>query len=427
MSAAVDLFVEEARAVSVAEAVDRLGLGELKGAGTTELVGPCPACGGEDRFQVNRVKGAWLCRGSAEGRDAIGLAAHILGLDVRRREEFLLVCAAVTLRPVPEGEEESEDARRAREEKLAETRAKTEAKSARDARESADFRARERRKARGKWEQAGDGADARAYLAARLGCAPRDLPELPLLRVIRSEPYWHGKDAADRPQAIHEGLAMVAPFVDPFGEVIGCHLTWIQLSADAAPKFRPRLLDEDGASLPTKKMRGTKKGGAIPLVGYVSEGGRIVPAPGRTRLVSGEGIENTVAMAVLEGPRADTLYAAAGDLGNLAGPADPASAFSHPTLKNRGGKAPLRIAGPVPREGQGPEEALQVPDGVGDVVFLGDADSEPVATSAAMLRAEWRVAAKGRTVSTLWPEEGADFADMLAALLADSALLAVGA
>jgi phage/plasmid primase-like uncharacterized protein len=42
-----------------------------------EHVGPCPVCGGTDRFSVNVKKGIWNCRQCAKGGDAIALVRHI--------------------------------------------------------------------------------------------------------------------------------------------------------------------------------------------------------------------------------------------------------------------------------------------------------------------------------------------------------------
>src|SRR5690606_24706631 len=144
------------------------------------------------------------------------------------------------------------------------------------------------------------------------------------------------------------------PFVDLVGRVTGCHETWIDLSRE--PKFRPDLgLDEKGEPLPTKKMRGTKKGSLIPVCGDLDA----------TRWVGGEGIETVLAFAGAEGFREDTFYFATGDLGNLAGPADPKSAFYHPTLRKsdaRGALRAVKVQGPVPKPDQRADEAYQVPD-----------------------------------------------------------------
>lgn len=61
-----------------------------------EWVGPCPACGGTDRFGVNTKKGVWVCRG-AGGGDAIALEMHLGGVD------FLTACETLTGEPPPRG------------------------------------------------------------------------------------------------------------------------------------------------------------------------------------------------------------------------------------------------------------------------------------------------------------------------------------
>jgi phage/plasmid primase-like uncharacterized protein len=48
-----------------------------------ELVGPCPRCGGRDRFAVNPSKQLWNCRGCARGGDAIDLVRHVDGCSYR--------------------------------------------------------------------------------------------------------------------------------------------------------------------------------------------------------------------------------------------------------------------------------------------------------------------------------------------------------
>ncbi|ORE90980.1 primase-helicase zinc-binding domain-containing protein [Aurantimonas sp. 22II-16-19i] len=442
--AMTDAFIEEARTVTVGEAADRLGVTGLKRIATGEEAGPCPVCGGTDRFAVNRLKNAWICRGAGEGRDGISLAAHLLGLDVKRREDFLAACAAALGRDVPGEAPESAEDRAARDARLAARKAEAAAASEASEREANAFREREIGKARGKWEHAvpidphpepveGRGSMARAsaggvspvlrqaqdegnprsavraYLTGRLGGFA--LPVLPFARAIVDEAYWHGTDEGGRPVAIHSGQAMVLPFVDAGGAVVGCHLTWLDARGR---KGRPDLVDPaTGERLATKKMRGRKKGGLIPLIGFLEIEGKILPDPARTRFVCGEGIENVLAVAVAEGARGDTIYAAAGDLGNLAGRAE--GRFPHPTLKNRGGKAPLRVAGPEPKAGEPADAAAQVPKHVSEVLLVADADSEIVATGAAMMRAEIRFGAEGRTVATAWPPRGRDFADLLAA------------
>ncbi|WP_026358866.1 toprim domain-containing protein [Aureimonas ureilytica] len=421
-SSARDLFVEEARGVELTAALSNLPLSHLSDRiARGELIGSCPACGGTDRLGVNPGKPAWVCRGSAGGRDAIGLAAHVLGLDASRAGDFLEACAAVLGRPVPDGSTESEDERRERQARIAERKRQNEEAAAKRDREANDFRAAEQARARGKWLYAKPDGQHVVYLARRLDCYAHELPIAPFLRTSANETYWHGKDDRD-PRAVPVELftrpAMVAPFVAPSGHVIGCHLTWIDL--DRRPKFRPLIIDPKdpkGEPLPSKKMRGTKKGGMIPLVGFFELDGLILPDPHRPRFVVGEGIENTLAIALVEGPRADTIYASAGDLGNLAGPADAKGRFAHPTLKKadrNGVLRPVWVGSPTPKPEQAPDEALQAPPGARDILLLADGDSEVHATASAMARARTRLEASGALVTVAWPPRGSDFADILA-------------
>ena len=52
MTVAADI-IERARGVCIEDELDRRG---IKVRGRVERVGPCPVCGGNDRFGVNREK-----------------------------------------------------------------------------------------------------------------------------------------------------------------------------------------------------------------------------------------------------------------------------------------------------------------------------------------------------------------------------------
>ncbi|GAA5665168.1 hypothetical protein Brsp07_03671 [Brucella sp. NBRC 14130] len=401
MSTALKLFVEDARAITIADAAHRLNL-KCNPRGS-EHPQPCPACGGKDTFAFNTQKNKWNCRqGGTGGNDAIGMAAHVHGLNVRNREGLLEACSILLGQPIPEGgERESDEDRASRMERLEEQRRRNAKLQDEQAKSQANYREIERNKARGIYRRAStlysaSAPHGRFYLMARGACAP----ESEWLRVGAPVPYWHGD------QLLHEGPAMIAPIIGPDLGVIGCHITWIDL--DKRPKCRPEIIDPaTGELLPSKKMRGSKKGGLIPLVGH----------PSWARWVGGEGIENTLAVARAENLRPDTFYFAAGDLGNLSGPADPASRFAHPTLKKEDAKGRLRtvmVQGPVPRPDQGPEDGFWVGDHVREIVLLGDGDSERVMTSAAMARAKARIAKQGRRVAIAWPPAGMDFSEMMA-------------
>lgn len=414
MTAELDLFIEEARQVSIAQAVPLLGL-KLAGK-RDEHAGPCPVCGGTDTFAFNTRKNKWNCRtGGVGGQDAIGLAAHVLGLTLSTREGFLEACAAVSGRPVPDGGERESDAdRAARLARLEALRLKHYEEMARQQADANDFRDRERRRARGIYEAAaplrGSGMTFGRFYLQRRGCG---VPDDRWLHVADDVTYWHGQDELGRPAPLHSGPAMIAPFIslppvaDGEGfEIIGCHITWIDL--DRPTKYRPAIVDpKTGELLPTKKMRGTKQGGLIPLAGRL----------GALRWLGAEGIENTLAFARWEGFRGDTFYFAAGDLGNLAGPADPKSRFAHPevTKPDRNGIArPVMVAGPVPLIRPDRADAMVVADHVDELVLLGDADSERVMTASAMARAKARHARPGRLIPVVWPRPGTDFAALMA-------------
>lgn len=417
MSAVLELFIARARDVSIAEAAPRLGL-VLKG-NAAEQAMACPHCGGKDRFALNTAKNKWNCRGgSVGGNDAIGMAAHSLGLDVTRRPEFPEACGAVLGEAVPDGAEQLTAERRAEIKADAEARAEKAARDAAERAAEADaFRDKELKKCRGIYEAARPGAtDAAHYVYARSGL-PVDLA-LVHCRAMRFEPkltYWHGKDERGHACDIWCGPALVLPFVDGEGQQIGIHQTWIDL--ERAPKFRPQLICPDKReALPTKKMRGTKKGGLIPVVGQMNA----------TRWVVGEGIENVAAWFAAElAEDADlahsTFYAAAGDIGNLAGAAARSGRFAHPSQTKTDAKGvarPVMMPSPEPaadRLGEG----FPLGSHARELLFLGDGDSEPVWTAAHMARAEARAGliAPGIEVMTARPPRGRDWAEVIAMAL----------
>jgi putative DNA primase/helicase len=68
--------IEKARAVLIEAELARRRI-FLQGRGL-ERAGPCPVCGGADRFSINVRKQLWNCRGCRKGgRNAIGLVQHL--------------------------------------------------------------------------------------------------------------------------------------------------------------------------------------------------------------------------------------------------------------------------------------------------------------------------------------------------------------
>jgi hypothetical protein len=94
---------------------------KLKRAGR-EHVGPCPACGGTDRFSINIQKRIFNCRG-AQGGDVIGMVMHIDGVS------FTQACEALTGEPPPNGRSEplTVEQKHARAKALADAKAREQA------------------------------------------------------------------------------------------------------------------------------------------------------------------------------------------------------------------------------------------------------------------------------------------------------------
>jgi hypothetical protein len=69
--------VDIARSVPIETELGRRGV-SLRRQGR-ELVGPCPVCGGTDRFAINIAKQLWNCRGCDKGGDIIDLVQHLDG------------------------------------------------------------------------------------------------------------------------------------------------------------------------------------------------------------------------------------------------------------------------------------------------------------------------------------------------------------
>jgi phage/plasmid primase-like uncharacterized protein len=73
--------IERARRTDILDlATRRLGA-KLTKIAPTEWAGPCPHCGGRDRFALNTAKQLFNCRSCATGGDPIALAGLVLDLD----------------------------------------------------------------------------------------------------------------------------------------------------------------------------------------------------------------------------------------------------------------------------------------------------------------------------------------------------------
>lgn len=366
-------WIARARQVDVLEAAQRHGA-ILKKKGAAEWAGPCPACGGTDRFSVNTSKQKFNCRGFGGGR-VVSMVMHIAGLD------FLQACEGLTGEPPPRGPSTMNHAEiEERREKLQMEAAEREARRTRE-----QAAADEKRRTRA-WElfQCGVRADnsvVARYLEAR-GIDPRS-PATRRLRLLLDAPYWYEIDGYNR--VIHTGPAMMAAIQGGDRHFMGVHLTW--LADDGLDKARlldpdgNLLLDEKGQRLKTKKFRGLPRGGAIRLTG---------DEPGDILLV-GEGIETTLtAYDALTRRRQDLSIAAwaAASLGNLGG----GGTGSEPDMDNPG---------------------FLPPEWAKRVVILGDGDSDPIVTRNQTERARRRCARLGIPAAVAMAAPGMDFNDML--------------
>lgn len=371
-----------------------------------EYIGPCPACGGSDRFSVNTRKRVFNCRG-ARGGDVIALVEHVAAC------EFLAACEIINGEPMP-----TADSKISKEEIKAAAAAREAERAKRDqarAAESSKYRERERGTAFDIWHSHQGsfvGTPGEDYYRSR---GILDLPDDAPLRYAPEVAYFDGEEddgsGHNVPRVIYRGPAVLAAITDiAEGKFRAVHITWIDVDQPGAKKILRS--PDDGDLLPSKKVRGSKQGHIIRLAGD--------PRIAR-RWIVGEGNETTYsvwyAMRVAGRDLGDTAFIGAVDLGNLAGRA--IESVRHPTLKDNGGVRALRVAGPEP-DFKSP--GIVLPDDVENALLLGDGDSDRFTTHCALARASKRFALNSeamtqlnRTVRVAWAPDGSDFNDELRA------------
>src|SRR5262245_41861881 len=91
-TAAWDAWVAKARAVRIEHECERRS---IKLNGKKERCGPCPKCGGDDRFAINTKKQVFNCRGCGACGDTIALVQFLDGVD------FTHACQTLTGEPPP--------------------------------------------------------------------------------------------------------------------------------------------------------------------------------------------------------------------------------------------------------------------------------------------------------------------------------------
>jgi hypothetical protein len=365
-----DPRLTEARAIPIDEVADRLAIAGLKRAGR-ELIGPCPACGGKDRFGINVQKGVYNCRHCGAG-DGLKLVQLVLGCDFRAAVAWLMG-AEVSIDP-------AEAARR---------EAKRKADKARSEERAGRERAKAVARAKAIWDEGRHASRSPVsdYLERR-GLPPPITGNPPdCLRFHPALPYMVDGDQPGQYVEIHRGPAMLAGVLAPSGALTAVHRTWLDLDQ---PKGKARILHK-GEEMEAKKIWGHKKGCAIRLSHEFDRD--------FTTLVMGEGIETTLtAMAADAYP--DAAYWAGIDLGNMAGSR---------VLRGEG----MKYAG-IPDLDDA--EAFLPPPWVKHLIFIQDGDSEPRLTRAKLESGLRRARAKvpGLTqISIAHAGAGRDLNDVL--------------
>ena len=79
-------LIERASAVRIEDEIERRG---IKLVGRVDRCGPCPQCGGKDRFSINVRKQVFLCRGCAARGNVIALVRFLDGCGFHEALEYL--------------------------------------------------------------------------------------------------------------------------------------------------------------------------------------------------------------------------------------------------------------------------------------------------------------------------------------------------
>lgn len=333
-----DARLEEAKAKPIADIAEQLHVSGLKRAGR-ELTGPCPKCGGDDRFSINTAKGLYQCRKCGAKGDVIALVCWLRQCSLP--EALTWLCGErQELSPAEIEERRRKDRLRREKADRQEARRRTQAIA----------------EARAIWRAGLPAEDSpvRDYLALR-GLTRERLPTMP--RVLRYHPDLpYMAHSAEGWVEAHRGPAMLAVIQQPDGNGTAVHRTWFDLSR---PRGKALILPPGGDEpLVVKKAWGSKKGAAIRLH---------TPAEPWDTLVMGEGIETTLT-ALVSGLFPGAAFWAGIDLGNIAG-------------RMQQGKG-LRYAG-LPDLTD--TDAFVPPPCVRELLLIEDGDSEPKMTRAKLL------------------------------------------
>ncbi|WP_068318939.1 DUF7146 domain-containing protein [Polycladidibacter hongkongensis] len=223
-----------------------------------EHVGPCPACGGTDRFSVNPVKGKWNCRGAGGGNSPINLVMHCQSVD------FKAACEILTGEKPPSGEGTWDEAAQ---ERAQERKRAAEKKALRAAEEQAQKEANTTEYAAKLWGEAQPitGTPAERYLRGR------GLPQLLWPESLRYHPALRYPQLGKLP-------ALICRVDDSFGDLTGIWRIFITQEGQKA-------------EVPSAKLGlGPVSGGAVRL-GEAVQG----------EVCLAEGVETALAVLALTG------------------------------------------------------------------------------------------------------------------------------
>lgn len=372
---------DEAEGIDLVQFLNGSRGGKLKKQGA-EFVGPCPRCGGTDRFSINTQERVFNCRGFGGG-SYIDAIMHVDDCD------FLSACEAMTGRPAPERPKRQKGERRAASAapKQEQTQAKPDTSPAPSAPVSDE---RQERRARARVADLYDdgkpikGTHAAAYFEAR-GLAVYDGWTFDM-RFVASLPYLgYSSPDAEEQTNLGDFPALLCAIRSLRGDIIGVHRTYLD------PKL-PRKLTPPGD---------TRRNSAKKIVGKVKFGAIRLSAPSPL-LVVGEGTETTRSAAILGIGGGDAGYWSAISLGNLAGGCT--GSLPHPTIEKRS------IPNGVPDM---EKPGIALPDEVEEVIILGDGDSDKPTTYAYLLAAGRRWQEQGRKVFYANAPDGRDWNDVL--------------
>jgi len=234
-------WIERARAVTTGSVLHERGI--LKGLNgrNGQLAGPCPNCGGRDRFGVKLKKGLFNCRGCGTGGgDAIALVQFLDGCDFVRAVETLVGSP-------PNGRMGIDDERRVREQFAIERRERLERERIeREACEAQELR-QQHQKARWLWSQRQPigGTIAERYVREARGITCPLPPTLGFLPPGKPEHHPAMIAAFALPHEVEPGL-----LGEPHGDE-AVHLTLLKPDGTGkADLDRPKIVVGSPGSLP---------------------------------------------------------------------------------------------------------------------------------------------------------------------------------